>query len=1075
MSGYYRQPSLYRDQVVFVSEDDLWLADVHSAHCYRLTIGLGVVSHPLFSPCGGYIAFCANHAGADEVYVIPSNGGQAKRLTFLGQGCQVVAWADSEYIVFASAVHSPFRQNSLYRVSRHGTQALPVAVGPANAISYGPKDGDCVIQRHGYGYPSWKRYAGGLAGQLWLRKGEAEFTHIAPRNANMLQPTWQQDRIYFLSDYQGHGNIYSCDLQGYDLKRHTQHEDFYVLSYSVYEQTAVYCQNGLLWQVNLEENHAPAHRLDISPHSSSAHLLPKFADQPDQLESATLSPDGEHIALCNRGRLFYMPTWQGGSYHLSDQADKRYKHVCFLADKKLLAVCDEGANDAIHLFDLTHPGIAKSWLDLDLGRVLKLHASPDGKQVLISNHRHECHLFNVASGKLLLLARSAYGLINLFDWSHDSAWIAYSFANSHESSVLRLYHLKSKQTTALTSGQYADYSPCFDPKGRYLYFLSQRIIQPRMDEVSFQYNCHNSSQVYVFCLQKDQPTPFLHQPCSDINPDEDKASAKKATAAEKTVALKIDIDGLSERLVSFPLAPGRYSALLATADSVLILTEDWHDDSHAGESSKEKDAGRLLAYHLKEQSHETLLEGITSAGLNAKHTWMLYYHEHKLRVVSAGSKPDNSDKSYRSGGWIDLSRCRIAIDPKQEWQFIFTEAWRLQRDYYWDAHMGGLDWDAILTRYQPSLARINTRAELSALIAEMQGELGCSHAYVWGGDSPKRRHYPIGYLGCETKFCPKRQQYEIVHIYHGEPGSAQCAGPLTQPGIDAAVGDYIIAINGQTLDENTPPESRLVHQAGKHVNIRIQRGSKASGAKDFVVKTLSSLRPLLYRRWVEQNRRYVHDKSSGKLGYIHIPDMGKAGIAEFIRSYQQTYDAAGLIVDVRFNGGGHVSTIILQKLALKRFGLDLTRWHQANFAYPIGSPKGAMVAICNENAGSDGDMFSHAFKHLRLGPLIGKRTWGGVVGINVRNALLDGGVTTQPEYAVWFDGVHYGVENHGVCPDESIEITPEQSHSGKDPQLDRAIELALADLAQDTYVDLDASIDQCPRPNKVVKPLPETA
>jgi len=412
-------------------------------------------------------------------------------------------------------------------------------------------------------------------------------------------------------------------------------------------------------------------------------------------------------------------------------------------------------------------------------------------------------------------------------------------------------------------------------------------------------------------------------------------------------------------------------------------------------------------------------------------------------VIKAGEKPQDNDTSYRKGGWIDLNRVKISVHPLKEWVQIFDEVWRLQRDFFWTEDMSKVDWKGIYNRYRPLVDRLATRGELSDLIAEMHGELGTSHAYVFGGDFRQTPHYPLGNLGADFVYDKASKGYKITNIAHGDRWRPSQTSPLTAPGLGIQEGDILLAVNGQKLDESTAPEKLLVNQAHNEVSLLIKSGKKKE--KTVAVRALLSQSPARYRDWVERNRTYVHKKTKGKVGYIHIPDMGAKGFAEFHRGFLAELGHDGLIVDVRFNGGGNVSGLLLEKLSRKRLGYDQSRWWQA-MPYPSDSPMGPMVALTNEYAGSDGDIFSHSFKMLKLGPLIGKRTWGGVIGMWYRYGLVDGGGTSQPEFSFWFNDVGWGVENYGVEPDIEVEITPQDYEDDVDPQLDRGIAEVLAIL-----------------------------
>ncbi len=1083
--AYLRFPCLHGDHLVFVSDDDLWRYDLQTQRCHRLTQGIGAVSHPTFSPDGSSLAFTCAHEGAHEVYLMPAQGGDIVRLTFLGDQAQVCGWRDSDSIVFASSHTSAFRQNHLFTISKEGGIPVALDIGPANSISFGAQSGAMVIQRHGYGYPSWKRYQGGLAAELWIKTKKSEaFSLLAKTPYNTLSPQWHGERIYYLSDHQDHGNVYSCLPDGCDNRRHTHHQGLYVRQMSIWQNTLVYSCGGDIWISDLQKNSA-AKRLPIALNHYSTHRARKFIHDGYRLESACLSHDGKHIAFSNRGRLFTMPTWAGGSKSLGKNHGVRYRLTTWLHSKKLAAICDEGKKDIIVTSQPYGHGQLTRWSDFDFGRVLDMVACPTQDLLLLTNHRHELHLFDMASSTLTLVDTCAHANFSGLDWSPDGKWITYGKPNSHDTAAIILYDLASKTKTLVTSGQYADYSPCFDPDGKYLYFLSQRHLSPKMDEVCFRYSFSNTSIAFVCCLQEDSPDPLFpgHEssPAEDEEDDdsgkddsksaEDNSSGNKKDEEKKKDAVKpvvIDLKDISSRIKKVPVSPGRYTDLCALSQKLLLVTASWHDD----QADDDARAGVVTCYDFKDHKSEELFDSVSQISLSSDRNWLLKYHKNRLRVIPAGAKPDDKDDSYKKGGWIDLKRASLQVQPQQEWLFMFTEAWRLQQDFFWDKDMGQLDWDAVYNTYLPVAKKVNTRAELSDVISEMQGELGSSHAYVWGGDAPYGTFFPQGFLGGDFAFDTASKHWQLTAIHTAEPGIEAFQSPLTTPGVNMQIGDLLIAINGHPVDAKTTPESLLVHQANSYVTLTVSKG-KGAKSRDITVKTLASTKRLHYRAWVENNRRIVHDKSQGKLGYIHIPDMSKQGYAEFTRSYLQCFDCEGLVIDVRFNGGGNVSSLILQKLALKRFGLDSVRWLGSNLSYPIASPRGSMVAICNEQAGSDGDMFSHAFKAMKLGPLVGKRTWGGVIGINVRNSLLDGGMTSQPEYAVWFDGVGYGIENHGVDPDEIIEISPEQAAKGQDPQLDRAIEIALAQITNLAYPDLDQRLDATPKPNLNPKPLPE--
>ena len=1094
---YLQFPTCHNRQLAFVSEDDLWLCDLNTMHTRRVTTDFGTVKNPRFSPNGQHIAFSSDREGSIEGYVVSVAGGNPIKLTYTGAACLVTGWSNDDTVIVASAHQSPFRQGMLYHVPACGGSLAVIPVGPANAISYSPDQKGMVIQRHGYGYPSWKRYQGGTAAELWLKRdAKSDFAVFCKQKMNMLQPVWHQDRIYFISDFQGHGNVYSADLEGGSLRRHTQCEGFYVRNFCIDGDAIIYSQQGQLYRVAIDvTTDAPlaAEHLAIDTGSICHHKTRRYDFTAKTLEDIAPNHNARSGALCHRGRLFVMPSFQGPALLLDHNQQQRYRHCLWLQKTaRVFAICDDGNKDYPAVSQSDQPmAPAKRWQSVNLGKVLCLMASPTEDKILIANNRHELHLFDMKTGKLVQIAHSAFGTISQFDWSSEGKWICYRQQNSHETAQIMLYDVKKATQTAVTNGLYHDYSPCFDPDGQYLYFLSHRSLTPKGDGLCFQYNFTDTTLAYVCCLQSKTTNPFYHEVSDsddDAKDDKNEKEGKddkddKNEKDDKTVkAVEIDLDGIAERILPFPVPASSATKLLALSGKVLFITASWADND--ADCEHDDGAGSVSVYDFKELKFEPLFDGITGAQLSHNRAFLCYSNASKqIRIIPAGAKPDDKDTSYRKGGLIDHQRARVAITPATEWPFMLREAWRLQRDFFWDRDMADVDWDATLARYLTVAERVTTRAELSDLIGELHGELGSSHAYIMGGDLPPKRQYRQGLLGAETTYDPTAKAYRISAICDAQDvSSTDLLSPLRMPGVALSVGDHITAVNGVALGEQLTPECALEQQAGQYVQLSVRRANdkaKKQSSKNtdetVIIKASASDHERVYRAWVEKNRAYVHEHSQGKLGYIHIPDMSKDGYAEFLRSFLPSFDCDGLVVDVRFNGGGHVSSLILQKLALKRFGLDKTRWHEANLCYPANAPKGCMVGLCNEYAGSDGDMFSYAFKKMQLGTLVGKRTWGGVIGINVRHALLDGGVTTQPEYAIWLEGVGYGVENHGVDPDEVVEITPEQAASGLDPQLDRAIAIAMEELNTARYADLDQQLADTKIPSRQAPKLPSAA
>jgi tricorn protease len=602
-----------------------------------------------------------------------------------------------------------------------------------------------------------------------------------------------------------------------------------------------------------------------------------------------------------------------------------------------------------------------------------------------------------------------------------------------------------------------DTRPAFDPDGRYLYFLSAREFDPVADKLHFDWSFPKGVRPYLVTLQRELRSPFIPEPAAVASGSSPTSEPPAVAAAQNGAGtssepgalasrpiVRIDFDGIRSRIVAFPVPDGRYGRVQGTHTGVVY-------SSFPVESARKEDQGpsangALEGYHFEQHKSERLVDGISDFEVSSRGTTLIYQADDRLRILKASEKPpqlegEAQNKSGRESGWVDLDRVQVSVRPDAEWRQMLDEAWRLQREQFWNADMSGIDWRSMYHRYSRLVDRIGSRSELSDLFWEMQGELGTSHAYEFGGEYRPRPQYHQGLLGVDWHLA-KNGHYIISHLVHGDSWDSEATSPLLAPGINVEVGDAVLAINGQSLSRDITPGHLLVNQAGCEVELLIQ--PKDGGTpRTAVIQALSSEFPARYREWVEENRRAVHEATGDKVGYVHIPDMGNDGFAEFHRSYLMEYDRAGLIIDVRWNRGGINSNLVLETLMRPRIGYGFQRWGQPE-PYFIQSPRGPMVALTNENAGSDGDVFSHAFKMLKLGPLIGKRTWGGVIGYNdFVFPLADGTVTTQPEFSYWVTDVGWGLENYGTDPTIEVEYPPQAYMAHEDPQLDRAIAEAL--------------------------------
>ncbi|MFI6316281.1 PDZ domain-containing protein [Nonomuraea sp. NPDC050556] len=1013
MPAYLRFPAIHGDLVVFTAEDDLWSVHADGGRAHRLTAGVAEAGYPRFSPSGADLAFVGREEGPEEVYVMPADGGAARRLTFHGARCTVTGWDPQGRILYASDECQPFEGRKwLHRVAPGGVpERLPY--GPANSIAHGP-DQMIVLGRNTADPARWKRYRGGTVGDLWIdRTGEGAFERLIRLPGNLAAPCWAARRVFFLSDHEGVGNVYSCTPQGDDLRRHTHHQDFYARNLSSDGARLVYHAGADLYLLDPDRG---SRVVEVRLASSRTQRNRRFVDADAYLDSATLTPDGTALAVTTRGKAYTMAHWEGPVRQHGAPDGVRYRWLTDLGDDRLVAAAsDDSDEEKLLLLDGTVLGL--------LGRTTDLVPDPAGQRLALTNHRGELHLLDLATRQATLVEANPHGPPEDPAWSADGQWLAYASPLSAQRTAIKLHHPATGQTVLATQPVLKDTRPAFDPQGRYLYFIGQRAFTPVYDALQFDLGFPLGTRPYAIALRADVPDPFLAQPRPlDVKDDED----------EEVPPVTVDVEGLTRRVTAFPLPEGRYERLAGLNGKALILT-----------SPLEADDGVLHLYDFDKHKNETFAEGVTDFQLGRDHKTLLYRAGDRLRVLKAGEVPDHDDDSpSRQSGWIDLSRIKVSVCPDAEWRQMFREAWRLQRENFWSQDMAGIDWSAVYDRYLPLVDRVTTRSEFSDLLWELHGELATSHAYESGGEYRPGPDYVQGKLGVDWHYADGH--YRIGAIVTGDPWDPAATSPLNRPGVDVRPGDIVTAIDGHPIGAATTPNERLVNQAGQEVELTLRRGPDTFTA---TVKAIDDEQPGRYRDWVNLNRLHCHTRSGGAIGYLHVPDMGTEGFAEFHRGFLAEYDRQALIVDVRFNGGGHVSALLLEKLARRRLGYDYPRWGDPE-PYPPESPRGPLVAITNEYAGSDGDIFSHTFKLLRLGPLVGKRTWGGVIGIWPRHRLADGTLTTQPEFSFAFDDVGHRVENYGTDPDIEVDITPQDYAAGLDTQLDTAIDTALDLLAQ---------------------------
>ncbi len=1059
-----------------VSGHTLWVSE-NQQTAYRLFSQDAIFKSLCVSPSQDWLAYSILSGGKEDVYLWQRSSGIQERLTYVGGATRPVLWEDEDTLWIASDRKSPFAGlTSLYRLSRSTKQIedTPLPFGPVTNVTRGSQ-GRLVLQRDGYGYESWKSYRGGMQGQLWIQQNDDSFQKFLDLEGNQWSPFWSGDWIYFLSDHGDSQALYRTCPQGKEIQKVASHPDFFIQHFSLNQNTLFYTAGGKLYSKTIHESNEQdlAQPLFLQMQGGPTQNLNPVYPIQNHLQSFTLHPQGRQILLHARGQMIHMTCQQGWVKQHGEPSNMRYTMSTFVGEKGMewMSVKDTGLTHILELHSSETDQI-KSFAH-DFGRILGIKAMGSQPEVLLINHRHELLRFHYETELLEKIDQAPCHGYHGWDVSPDGLWLVYSLSVSRTCSVIRLYNTETKTITPLTQPILEDKCPRFDPDGKGVVFLSNRLLEnpgePLNIQASFRlfrvfmvlFQDHVYAPFYQPALQaltskeeeeEESETSSSVHPCVSETPENqlDEKSHEQSndigTPNKKNKPWDIQLCNIASRIHGLPLSSDHYLDLLALKGKVLLLIAN--HGSYDEDSTEEVETTHVDVFEYGHHKREALFSDVMDWVLSSDGQWLAYQNSHKrLRVIKAGEKPDDSDTSViTGGGWIDLQRAYLIVDKRSEWKHMFDEAWSLQKEFFWDhQRLATLDWQAIYQRYRALMDDVSSYQEWISVIREMQGELRTSHAYIYptGLPSSKERYMS---LGIDAVFCPEEKAYRILHIDSGYSWDQQAMSPLRLPGIQLMEGDWILAINGQMASAHQPLESFLLCSQPKMSLTLTAKRAKTQEIKDYVVFPNKSRLKACYYQWIEKNRQYVFEASEGRLGYLHAPDMSVMGLMEFYRSYAQIYDKEGLILDLRFNGGGFVSPYLLDLLRRVRLGIDRSRW-ESDLSYMDYAPKGPMVTLCNGWTGSDGDMFCHAFQSLGLGPLIGTQTWGGVVGISPRNPLVDGTVTTQPEYSAWFKDVAWGLENRGAIPDIWVDITPEDWKAQRDPQLERGVQEVLQTVA----------------------------
>ncbi|MBS0191818.1 MAG: S41 family peptidase [Phycisphaerales bacterium] len=1071
--GYYRFPTIHDDWVVFSCENDLWRVPVAGGPALRLTTHPGMEAFPKFSPDGKWLAFSAEYQGNRDVYVMPASGGQPTRLTYHPGRDEVVAWKpDSSAIVFRSERKTVHWEDYLYEIPVTGGAATPINIGIGALASFSPDGKSIAFNRWGTEFRTWKRYRGGTAPDIWVGDlSTNSFRKITDWEGTDDFPMWDAadpGRIYFLSDRDeksNRSNIFSCKPDGSDIRQHTHHTDFDCRWADMQGGRIVYMLGADIWVYDVKADKAS--KLAIQFASDRTRNQPRFEDAGKTLDGYSLNRDGSRLVASSRGELWITPAKPGRTIQLTQSSGIRERSPVFSPDgKKIAAITDQSGEQEIAIFDATGPAPAKTLTSQGRGWIFDPIWSPDSKSIAYADLTLTLFVVDAESGKVTTVDQSKAGEIRDYAFSPDGKWLAYSLPRSaldglgYGATELRLYSLEQAKSFPVSTGFTDDKNPAWDPSGKYLYFISNRSIDPIVDQREWNFALTKTSKPCVLVLAADGKSPFLPDELKD---PKDKKKAKKSgekaagTAgakdedkdedagddAESKIELpevKIDTDGLSDRVVQCPIPPDNYTGLHATSDKLFFAQFPTQGMNDEPEDDEPRSKANLLSFDFETKKVEPFIENVRDFTFSLDDKKIAYRTEEEILFCTSESKPAESEgpKDKKPRESINPSKFRLLVNPAQEWAQIFAEAWRLQRDFYWDQKMASIDWNAMRDRYGALLPRIATRNELNDLIGQLLGELGTSHTYVRGGDVESARSVNTGLLGSELTPDQTAKTFRLSHIYRPESWETDTPNPLLAPHARVKEGDFLWAINGVDVGMTEDVYAKLGTLAGQEVQITVGSRPDRSDARQVQIRALANEHPLRYRDWCRRNREYVDKTSGGTIGYMHLPDMGGDGLTRFIQFYYPQLRKQGIIFDDRYNGGGNVSPMIIERLKRQIWAYDIPRRGEPT-PYPEGTQQGFKAVLINHWSASDGDIFPETFKLNALGPVIGKRSWGGVIGIRGDKNFIDGGNSTQPEFA-WYDPKRgWTVENHGVDPDIDIDNTPDQEAAGKDTQLDRAI------------------------------------
>ena len=1043
-----RFPAIHGKQVVFTYAGDLYSVESGGGVARKLTNHEGFEMFPRFSPDGKWIAFTGQYDGNTEVYVIPSAGGVPRRLTYtatlnrddvsdrMGPNNIVMTWKhDNNTIVFRSRMKefNDFK-GRLYSVTLDGDIPRQLPLPRGGFCSFSGDDSKLVYNRIFREFRTWKRYRGGLTDDLWIYDFATKTTeNITDNPAGDIIPMWSNDKIYFLSDRDSlkRFNLYVEDLKTKQTRRLTTFTDYDCKFASLGDGSIVFENGGSIYKFDLATEQSA-----IIPIQINDDLLGGRGGIIKVGESVTnyeISPDGKRALLGARGDIFTVPAKFGPTRNLTGTPGTHERNSKWSPDGKWISfISDATGEDEIWIAPQDGSAPAAQITTGDDTYMYQPYWSPDSKKLLYADKKLRLRYVDVASKKITDVAKADAFEFTDYSWSPDSKWVTYVKPEVEVMNRVYLYSLENGESIGVTDGWYTSANPVFSSNGKFLYFVSNRDFNPTFSQTEFDQAYLDLARIYFVTLAKSVDSPF--KPKSDEvsikeekkKPDESREK-KKDDLKEATVVVTVDAAGITGRIAALPIPTSSYRNIVSAGSNLYYLRQGSKDEK-----------SELFTYDFGELK-ETSIGEIDGFEISTDQKKMLVSKDRAYYILDVPkAKADLKDK-------LDLSGMEVRLDRRAEWTQIYNECWRQMKYFFFAPNMNGVDWSAVKHKYETLLPFVNTRADLTYIIGEMIGELSSGHTYVGGGDMPKPKRLQTGLLGAQLERDPQSKFYRITGILKGYNWEKGTRSPLTEIGVNANEGDYILAVNGKPTNTMTNIFEALINTVDKQVRLTLNSKPADAGSREVVVIPIADESNLYYQNWVEDNIQKVDKATNGKVGYVHVPDMGAHGLNEFVRRFYPQLRKKALIIDVRGNGGGFVSQLLIERLKREMLMIDMAR-NTVQSPDPGDMLLGPKICMIDEFSASDGDLFPYRFRKSGLGKLVGKRTWGGVVGIRGTLPLLDGGFLNRPEFSRYDEEGKWIIEGHGVDPDIVVDNDPAKEFAGTDEQLNKTIELIMDEL-----------------------------